>query len=248
MFSFCDSQQLPESVRDSLARMLMMRQRPTEPAGKIGSYLRRDFIGSGSFGQVYIGCHERTQDNVALKIIPRRALTSAKAFEALQREVQIMSTLDHPCIVNMLEYLEDEFFVYLVQELAMGDTLTKFITNQGPMKEPEARAVFDECLSAIHYLHREKRVMHRDIKSDNLVVDPAGHIHLLDFGFANIFTGASPNFETMCGSPQWVSPEMLRGSRYSTASDIWSIGILLFFITVGSLPFTGNSLPQLRAT
>jgi serine/threonine protein kinase len=224
---------------------MMMRQRPPEPAIKIGSYHRRELIGSGAFANVYLGCHDRTQNHVALKVIPKKSSRSPKELEAIRREIEIISALDHPLIVTLFEYIEDDFFMYLVLELATGDTLTKYITERTALSEPEALSLFEEFLSVLDYLHRDKQVIHRDIKSDNMIVDANAHIHLLDFGFANVKTAETSQFATMCGSPQWICPEMLKGQRYSMASDLWSTGILLYFMTVGSLPFTGGNLQQL---
>jgi hypothetical protein len=158
-------------------------------------------------------------------------------MELLQREVHVSKTLDHPFIACVFDAYQESDFLYLVTELIENGTLGAAIARTHGFPEDEARRVFYEFIHALRYLHEERHVCHRDIKADNILLDRNGHIRLTDFGFARFYESESSLMRTTCGSPAYVSPEIIRGGGYTAASDLWSAGVLLYIMLTGDAPF-----------
>ncbi|KAH0786154.1 CAMK family protein kinase [Histomonas meleagridis] len=129
-------------------------------------------------------------------------------------------------------------------EYAEEGTLLEYVNTNGPMKENRAKEVFLELILALDYLHNQKRIIHRDLKAENILLDRNFNIRIIDFGLSNIINQNSP-LTTVCGSPSYVAPEMLLDQPYTEKSDIWSAGVLLFAIVASFLPYEDSSIPKL---
>lgn len=195
----------------------------------------------------------------------------------LFREVRIMKMLDHPNIVKLFQVIETEKTLYLVMEYASGGEVFDYLVLHGRMKEKEARAKFRQIVSAVQYCH-QKKIIHRDLKAENLLLDSEMNIKIADFGFSNEFTPGN-KLDTFCGSPPYAAPELFQGilclsfphfffllfflSRESSyfidlfvcylgkkydgpEVDVWSLGVILYTLVSGSLPFDGSTLRELR--
>uniref|UniRef100_A0A8B9JKC5 non-specific serine/threonine protein kinase n=1 Tax=Astyanax mexicanus TaxID=7994 RepID=A0A8B9JKC5_ASTMX len=166
-------------------------------------------------------------------------------FPQLFREVRIMKALRHPNIVQLFEVIETEKTLYLVMEYASGGEVFDYLVSHGRMKEIEARAKFRQIVSAVHYCH-QKNIVHRDLKAENLLLDADANIKIADFGFSNEFTLGN-KLDTFCGSPPYAAPELFQGKKYDGPEvDIWSLGVILYTLVSGSLPFDGQNLKELR--
>lgn len=130
----------------------------------------------------------------------------------LFREVRIMKMLDHPNIVKLFQVIETEKTLYLVMEYASGGEVFDYLVLHGRMKEKEARAKFRQIVSAVQYCH-QKKIIHRDLKAENLLLDSEMNIKIADFGFSNEFTPGS-KLDTFCGSPPYAAPELFQGKRF----------------------------------
>ncbi|KAI3353648.1 hypothetical protein L3Q82_004828 [Scortum barcoo] len=159
----------------------------------------------------------------------------------LLREVRIMKTLNHPNIVQLFEVIQTEKTLYLIMEYASGGEVFDYLVAHGRMKEKEARAKFRQIVSAVHYCH-QKNIVHRDLKAENLLLDADSNIKIADFGFSNEFS-AGNKLDTFCGSPPYAAPELFQGKKYDGPEvDIWSLGVILYTLVSGSLPFDGQNL------
>ncbi|KAK5929938.1 hypothetical protein CgunFtcFv8_011126 [Champsocephalus gunnari] len=210
----------------------------------IGNYRLLKTIGKGNFAKVKLARHILTGREVAIKIIDKTQLNPT-SLQKLFREVRIMKTLNHPNIVKLFEVIETEKTLYLIMEYASGGEVFDYLVAHGRMKEKEARAKFRQIVSAVHYCHR-KNIVHRDLKAENLLLDADSNIKIADFGFSNEFTAGS-KLDTFCGSPPYAAPELFQGKKYDGPEvDIWSLGVILYTLVSGSLPFDGQNLKELR--
>ncbi|XP_025771135.1 serine/threonine-protein kinase MARK2 [Puma concolor] len=210
----------------------------------IGNYRLLKTIGKGNFAKVKLARHILTGKEVAVKIIDKTQLNSS-SLQKLFREVRIMKVLNHPNIVKLFEVIETEKTLYLVMEYASGGEVFDYLVAHGRMKEKEARAKFRQIVSAVQYCH-QKFIVHRDLKAENLLLDADMNIKIADFGFSNEFTFGN-KLDTFCGSPPYAAPELFQGKKYDGPEvDVWSLGVILYTLVSGSLPFDGQNLKELR--
>ncbi|XP_026047351.1 MAP/microtubule affinity-regulating kinase 4 isoform X2 [Astatotilapia calliptera] len=210
----------------------------------IGNYRLLKTIGKGNFAKVKLARHILTGREVAIKIIDKTQLNPT-SLQKVFREVRIMKTLNHPNIVQLFEVIETEKTLYLIMEYASGGEVFDYLVAHGRMKEKEARAKFRQIVSAVHYCH-QKNIVHRDLKAENLLLDADSNIKIADFGFSNEFMTGN-KLDTFCGSPPYAAPELFQGKKYDGPEvDIWSLGVILYTLVSGSLPFDGQNLKELR--
>uniref|UniRef100_A0A8C9YJ43 non-specific serine/threonine protein kinase n=1 Tax=Sander lucioperca TaxID=283035 RepID=A0A8C9YJ43_SANLU len=210
-------------------------EEPQQP--HVGNYRLLKTIGKGNFAKVKLARHILTGREV------RR--TQSLILYTLFREVRIMKILNHPNIVKLFEVIETERTLYLVMEYASGGEVFDYLVAHGRMKEKEARAKFRQIVSAVQYCH-QKHIVHRDLKAENLLLDADMNIKIADFGFSNEFTMGN-KLDTFCGSPPYAAPELFQGKKYDGPEvDVWSLGVILYTLVSGSLPFDGQNLKELR--
>ncbi|KAK9762551.1 Serine/threonine-protein kinase [Basidiobolus ranarum] len=243
---------------------------PTEvktqnPSGKstktrrsVGEYQLNKTLGAGSMGKVKLGIHNVTGEKVAIKVIPRssRESNSKRPSEAaakeenkeirVVREAAIMSLLDHPNIVKMKEMIVHNHHYYLILEYVSGGQMLDYIISHGRLKEKHARNFARQICSALDYCHKNS-IVHRDLKIENILIADDGSIKLIDFGLSNLFSTRS-HLSTFCGSLYFAAPELLHARAYTGPEvDVWSMGIVLYVLACGKVPFDDQSLPALHA-
>uniref|UniRef100_A0A8C9T261 Serine/threonine-protein kinase MARK1 n=1 Tax=Scleropages formosus TaxID=113540 RepID=A0A8C9T261_SCLFO len=232
------------SSRQSLPRCRNSVTSATDEQPHVGNYRLLKTIGKGNFAKVKLARHVLTGREVAVKIIDKTQLNPT-SLQKLFREVRIMKILNHPNIVKLFEVIETEKTLYLVMEYASGGEVFDYLVAHGRMKEKEARAKFRQIVSAVQYCH-QKRIVHRDLKAENLLLDADMNIKIADFGFSNEFTVGN-KLDTFCGSPPYAAPELFQGKKYDGPEvDVWSLGVILYTLVSGSLPFDGQNLKELR--
>uniref|UniRef100_A0A672R8Y2 non-specific serine/threonine protein kinase n=1 Tax=Sinocyclocheilus grahami TaxID=75366 RepID=A0A672R8Y2_SINGR len=200
----------------------------------IGCYRLLKTIGKGNFAKVKLAKHVLTDKEVAVKIIDKTQLNSSS--------LQKVSLTLPP---KLFEVIETDKSLYLVMEYASGGEVFDYLVAHGRMKEKEARAKFRQIVSAVQYCH-QKCIVHRDLKAENLLLDADMNIKIADFGFSNEFTLGN-KLDTFCGSPPYAAPELFQGKKYDGPEvDVWSLGVILYTLVSGSLPFDGQNLKELR--
>ncbi|XP_057401149.1 serine/threonine-protein kinase SIK1 isoform X1 [Balaenoptera acutorostrata] len=233
--------------------MVIMSELSAAPAGsgqgqqkplRVGFYDIERTLGKGNFAVVKLARHRVTKTQVAIKIIDKTRLDSSN-LEKIYREVQIMKLLNHPHIIKLYQVMETKDMLYIVTEFAKNGEMFDYLTSTGHLSESEARKKFWQILSAVEYCHSHN-IVHRDLKTENLLLDGNMDIKLADFGFGNFYKPGEP-LSTWCGSPPYAAPEVFEGKEYEGPQlDIWSLGVVLYVLVCGSLPFDGPSLPALR--
>nr|XP_061799261.1 serine/threonine-protein kinase SIK2-like [Nerophis lumbriciformis] len=227
--------------------MVIVSDNSRGPQGRplqVGFYEIIRTLGKGNFAVVKLAKHKVTKTQVAIKIIDKTRLNPSN-LEKIYREVQIMKLLNHPHIIKLYQVMETKDMLYIVTEYAKNGEMFEHLTSNGRMSEEEARKKFWQILTAVDYCHRH-HIVHRDLKTENLLLDANMNIKLADFGFGN-FYNAGEALSTWCGSPPYAAPEVFEGKEYEGPQlDIWSLGVVLYVLVCGSLPFDGPSLPALK--
>ncbi|VDM14473.1 unnamed protein product [Wuchereria bancrofti] len=201
-------------------------------------------LGSGTYGKVSLAYDHKTEREVAVKLIKKSAIENKQDLVRIRREIRIMSALNHPNIIQIFEVFENRDKIILVMEYASGGELYDYVSTFGSLPEPEARRIFRQITSAILYCHKHK-VAHRDLKLENILLDANNNAKIADFGLSNYFSDKTL-LNTFCGSPLYASPEIINGTPYRGPEvDCWSLGILLYTLVYGSMPFDGRDFNRM---
>ncbi|KAM3726679.1 NUAK family SNF1-like kinase [Dirofilaria immitis] len=201
-------------------------------------------LGSGTYGKVSLAYDHKTEREVAVKLIKKSAIENKQDLVRIRREIRIMSALKHPNIIQIFEVFENRDKIILVMEYASGGELYDYVSTFGSLPEPEARRIFRQITSAILYCHKHK-VAHRDLKLENILLDADNNAKIADFGLSNYFSDKTL-LNTFCGSPLYASPEIINGTPYRGPEvDCWSLGILLYTLVYGSMPFDGRDFNRM---
>jgi len=209
----------------------------------VGNYTLGRPIAEGTFGKVRLGTHRLTNTRVAIKQIPKTHNSHAAA--SLTREIHHHRRLHHPHVIQLYEVLATESSIWMVSELCAGGELYDYLVERGSLPEAEARRLFGQLCLAVAYIH-ERGIVHRDLKLENVLLDETCNVKLGDFGFTREFERRRL-MDTFCGTTGYAAPEMLAGKKYTGQEvDIWSLGIILFALLTGSLPFDDDDEDVMR--
>lgn len=209
-----------------------------------GEYELHETIGSGGFAKVKRATHLVTSESVAIKIMDKKQL--GVDLPRVYQEINAMKELNHQHIAKLYQVIESDAKLFLVLEYCTGGELFDYIVERDRLTESEARVFFRQIVSAVAYIHN-KGYAHRDLKPENLLLDEDNQLKLIDFGLcAHPSGGMAAQLDTCCGSPAYAAPELVSGQRYLGAeADIWSMGVLLYALLCGFLPFDDENIGAL---
>ncbi|XP_054546666.1 serine/threonine-protein kinase MARK2-like [Talpa occidentalis] len=218
-----------------------MWRRGAPEAASMKHYRVLRTLGEGAYAKVKLALHLVTGTEVAIKFICK---SRQARLEFLAREVDCMKALQHPNIIQLFEVLDTREDLLLVMEYAGGGDLQEYLLRHGRLEEPEARGKFEQILAAVTHCHA-RGIAHRDLKPENILMDSEHNLKLGDFGLSIECAGAA--LSTFCGSPEYAAPEIFEHRAYAgPAADVWSLGVVLYRMVTGALPFRGSNLLQLR--
>ncbi|KAF7327527.1 Non-specific serine/threonine protein kinase [Mycena kentingensis (nom. inval.)] len=212
---------------------------PRRTIPKFGPYLLLQTLGEGEFGKVKLGLHCQWGEEVAVKLIRRGNVDTAVRMSKVEREIEVLRTLKHPNIVRLYDVIETDKYIGIIIEYASGGELFDFILAHRYLRERDASKLFSQLISGVWYIH-QKKIVHRDLKLENLLLDRHRNVIITDFGFANRFEHKTDDLmQTSCGSPCYAAPELVisEGLYVGSAVDIWSCGVILYAMLAGYLPF-----------
>lgn len=219
-----------------LPRILVDREHNLE-------YEKGKFLGKGGFAK----CYEFTRiDNKKLyagKVVPKSLLQKSHQKEKMAQEIKLHKELDHKHIVKFVSSFQDANFVFVVLEICKKKSMMELHKRRGPLTEPEVRYYMKQICLGLEYLHDQK-IIHRDLKLGNIFLDDKMQVKLGDFGLATVITFDGERKRTLCGTPNYIAPEILTKAGHSVEVDIWSTGCIMYTLLVGKPPFETTSLKE----
>ncbi|ORZ39393.1 kinase-like domain-containing protein [Catenaria anguillulae PL171] len=194
-------------------------------------------LGTGTFGRVHLTRLHGTSQYFAMKVLKKTEVVRLKQVEHINSEKAILSRIYQPFIVNLFCTFQDSINLYMLLEYVPGGELFSHLRRAGKFHNDVARFYAAEIISAIDYMHK-RDIIYRDLKPENLLLDARGHIKIADFGFAKIVEDRT---WTLCGTPEYLAPEIIQGFGHGRAVDWWALGILIFEMLCGYPPFFDDS-------
>jgi len=193
-------------------------------------------IGTGTFGRVRLAKAKNTNlinIPLAIKILKKSELLRLKQVEHVKAEKDILAMVDHPFIINLITSFQDDKRIYMIMEYINGGELFSYLRKEGRLRNDHGRFYAGEIVLALGFLH-SFHIAYRDLKPENLLLDSEGHIKITDFGFAKI---VEERTWTLCGTPEYLAPELIQSKGHGMAVDWWALGILIFEMLAGHPPF-----------
>lgn len=225
----------PEAPTCKLVSVAHLKALTRGKAWSFADFDLRATVGTGTFGRVRVvkikGSPDRTP--MALKILKKSEVIRLKQVEHVRAEKQILAMIEHPFIVNLLTTFQDEKRLFMLMEYVNGGELFSYLRKEGRLPNDYARFYAGEIILAFAYLH-SLHVVYRDLKPENLLIDCEGHMKLTDFGFAKVVEDRT---WTLCGTPEYLAPEIIQSKGHGKAVDWWALGILMFEMLAGYPPF-----------
>ncbi|CAN6208320.1 unnamed protein product [Urochloa humidicola] len=198
-----------------------------------------DLVGEGSFGKVYKGRRKYTRQTVAMKFILKHGKTD-KDIHNLRQEIEILRKLKHENIIEMIDAFETPQEFCVVTEFAQGE-LFEVLEDDKCLPEEQVQAIAKQLVKALYYLH-SNRIIHRDMKPQNILIGKGSVVKLCDFGFARAMSANTVVLRSIKGTPLYMAPELVREQPYNHTADLWSLGVILYELFVGQPPFYTNSV------
>ncbi|XP_067914849.1 NUAK family SNF1-like kinase 1 [Heterodontus francisci] len=201
-------------------------------------YQLTETLGRGTYGRVRAATERSTGRTVAIKSIRKDRIKDEQDMVHIRREIEIMSSLNHPHIISIYEVFENKDKMVIVMECAIKGELYDYISERRKLSERDTRLFFRQIVSAVHYCHKNG-IVHRDLKLENILLDANHNIKIADFGLSNLYQ-KDKFLQTFCGSPLYASPEIINGRPYRGPEvDCWALGVLLYTLVYGAMPFDG---------
>jgi serine/threonine protein kinase len=231
-----------ESIRWTYSERQEQRMEQLQPGQMLGAYRILNKIGQGGMATVYKAYQPSMDRNVAIKVLPSQLAESKEFVTRFRQEARTIARLEHPHILPVFDFGEDDGVTYFVMRFLEAGTL-KNKMEAGPLDLDEIDRIFTQLAEALGYAHSHG-VVHRDLKPANALVDSSGNLFLTDFGIAKLLESASPRLtqtDAIMGTPAYISPEQAQAAPVDQRSDIYSLGIILYEMVTGRVPFVADT-------
>ena len=219
-----------------------------EPEPKISDFNIIKELGSGTYGRVFLAEHKLTLAKYAIKTIDKRIHTNEKGQAYFKREIEIMYRVHHPNVVKLFGHFEDENFCYFIMEYIEGGNIYSVAPqNSHNLSLKQIASIIKDVISAVYFLHHmQPKIIHRDIKPQNVLLTKGFTAKLTDFGWSNYYRQGEFKRLTMCGTLSYLAPEIINKEGHDEHVDIWCIGVLLFDLIAGYHPFKGYDMQTVK--
>lgn len=205
----------------------------SESNAKMSDFERYKVLGTGAFGVVFLVKHTTTGKYYAMKALEKEKIVKLKQIEHSFYEKKILCGLNFPFVVYMKYYFKDNVYLYFVLPFIVGGEMFTHLRKMGKFEETSAKFYGAQVILALEYLH-SCELVYRDLKPENILIDRTGYVKITDFGFCKLIRGRT---WTLCGTPEYLAPEIILSKGYGMSVDWWSLGILLFEMSAGHPPF-----------
>ncbi|KAI7893124.1 kinase-like domain-containing protein [Mucor mucedo] len=200
---------------------------------KLDDFVLKRTVGTGSFGRVHLAQSKVNGKHYAIKALDKYDVVRLKQVEHINNEPSILRDVSHPFLVTLWDAFQDDTHLFMVMDYVPGGELFSILRKQKKFSEQAAKFYAAEVILALSYLH-ENGIVYRDLKPENILIDARGHVKLTDFGFAKRVENVT---WTVCGTPDYLAPEIILSKGYTKAVDWWGLGVLIFEMVVGRAPF-----------
>ncbi|KAL6759053.1 kinase-like domain-containing protein [Haematococcus lacustris] len=222
------------------ASQLLGGELHAEHTAALPGYSVGKVIGEGGFCQVRLALHHLSGRKVAVKVIDKAKLTDANEAKRIQREIRVMRHLTHECIIKLFQVVDAPSMLYLVMEHAPNGSLLDHVRARKRLAEPDAAYILQQVVAGLEHCH-QREVVHRDVKLENILLDADNVMKVIDFGLSAFFV-PDKRLRVHCGSPSYAAPEIVARKHYDGPPvDVWSLGVVLFAMLAGYLPFHSSS-------
>ncbi|EER02882.1 Ovarian-specific serine/threonine-protein kinase Lok, putative [Perkinsus marinus ATCC 50983] len=204
----------------------------------VANYILGETLGEGGYGEVVKAVDSTTKEEFAMKLVKKSSFSRFEDIQRVYTEIDTLRALRHPNVIRMVDVVDHPEYICFVMELASGGELRRFVERHGPLDENISRHIFNQIAKAVHYCH-SKRVVHRDLKLENILMDEHNCCKIVDFGLAD-FAVIPEIMVTDAGTEAYLAPEVYRGESVGNDPfkiDVWSLGVILYALTHGKLPF-----------
>lgn len=207
----------------------------------VGNFILHEKIGQGGFGSVMKGVHSETGETAAVKFVPKKSFRQFSDLQRVFQEIQALRNLRHPNIIRILDVADNPDSICFIMEYAAGGELRGYVEKRKSLSEEESRSFFKQIVRAVHYIH-SKKIIHRDLKLENILLDAKNQCKIVDFGLSDYVAGAKKDgVVTDAGTEAYLAPEVYNGFSKDSDPfkiDSWALGVILYAMTHGKLPFS----------